>query len=998
MTNSDNDFKNQFSFDDSLASVCAEAFRLLFELPEKSRRILVLHLYKIPSTVIAQRLQIPVHDVKTTIVSARETLGKQVSLIRIGLLKISANSPPPLNELVPLIEEAKQINLVRKRQKQRKITVKTVKMAVMPNQEQSHFAKKLFFDLDYKLREAFALTEAANMTVSEMAKLLHIPVLDAAIRIQRAIRFFATRIEKLILTVMENDHDTINALTPSELAVAKKLLESLPKEYSSIYERYVLTGSFNNTIEFGTDNTSKLLNQLRMLLGMHGSMLVVAWLRFTLNGTASLEVLDTFLNEPNRITDDYATGMGVVEYTLNLVGAEDREAFLLITADSMEFPEIAAYQEVSEEELANRIKTSWDALLARIEHILSLVKIKNYEKKTAIIPLQRREYVFSKKLLKSFSKSIRRSIMVYLWSERSRKLMADKLGMTIDEAEAFLNAAQNVMIAKVGPQVLAALHKVKDGQRVADRMYDRIRRKNKWLWSLATLDPKPSDYSAAELEEAQKAFENLDEESQELFTLKHVQEKDEFEIAAYKGLRLTDVSKRFAEIRESLRRRMASLVIGYLRNVEKPDTIRMDESAKETGKKTFSLLMEGSQEIYRRCMAYGETAEEIASILNLNKLRMEDRIESVEKYFGLRMEKMVSDWLQPKPAETPDEEYVANVPPEAVYETPTPQKRNWLATAGSVLGLLGMSKTASASTVTKNAVIPLATWLPMIGVIPFLWFMSLYITGCACGTTFILNAKTLQARQWLVKQLFQLYTLVFVVPMGIITGIWILCENVLLSEKQIMGLVSIGVGLFVVILACFFIQITISQSRWSNNHEKNLLQISDFSKLKLIVDVWQIITGAMIVLFISLVFANIILPLTRAGHPVYPSLLLCIVICVFYASSCFLFKYYIRISKNENSFLTNPPYEKLHRNVAINEFLYVLPFAVFPLAVGIFHFTTKNSRPLCTTTEMLVFSICWLYVWGLNVKSGQKRKRRIAFLAISQFVILFAIRMYVSLY
>ncbi|MGL6194356.1 MAG: hypothetical protein ACRC2T_05990 [Thermoguttaceae bacterium] len=992
MTNSDNDFKNQFSFDDSLASVCAEAFRLLFKLPEKSRRILVLHLHKIPSSVIAQRLQIPVHEVKTIVVSARETLGKQLSLIRIGLLKLSANCPPPLNELVPLIKEAKQISLARKRQKQRKVTVKTVKTTVMPNQEQSHFAKKLFFDLDYKLREAFTLTEAANMTVSEMAKLLHVPFLDAAIRIQRAIRFFATRIEKLILTVVENDPDTIAALTPSELAVAKKLFKSLPREYCSIYERYVLTGSFYDAMEFGHDATSQLLNQLRMLLGMYGSMLVVAWLRFTLNGTASLEVLDTFLNEPNRTTDDYATGMGVVEYTLNLVSAEDREAFLLITADRIEFSEIAAYQEVSEEEVANRIQTSWDALIARIEHLLSLVKIKNYEKKTAVIPLQRREYVFSKKLFNSFSKSIRRSITVYLWSERSRKLMADKLGMTIEEAEVFLNASQNVMMAKVAPQVLAALNKVKDGQRVADRMYDRIRRKNKWLWSLATLDPKPLDYSAAELAEAQRTFGCLDEESQELFTLKHVQEKDDFEIAAYKGLRLSDVSKRFVEIRESLRRRMASLVIGYLRNEEKPDTMRMDESAKETGKKAFLSLMKGSQEIYRRCMVYGETAEEIASILSLNTFRMEDRIESVEKYFGLRMEKMVSDWLQPKPVETPDEEYVADVPPEAVYETPTPKKRNWLATAGSVLGLLGMSKTASASTVTKNAVIPLATWLPMIGVIPFLWFMSLYITGCACGTTFILNAKTLQARQWLVKQLFHLYTLVFVVPLGMITGISIYVKNTTVSPQQLLLVTSLSFMLVVFVIAVVYLTIWKSHNKWMSIQYDNKPNTNDFSRLYRYVICGQVFTGGLVASFTCIVLFSVILPLHNTGKNPLSSVLMCSIMLLFYGSSCCLFKYYLNISRDNNAFTNTPPVTCLQTNIKLSEFVRLLPYAIIPIITKIFHLLFVYTRPICVFIELLTVLFWWFAIWYWNIKRKKMRYTRILCSLILQMIILASIK------
>jgi hypothetical protein len=115
-----------------------------------------------------------------------------------------------------------------------------------------------------------------------------------------------------------------------------------------------------------------------------------------------------------------------------------------------------------------------------------------------------------------------------------------------------------------------------------------------------------------------------------------------------------------------------------------------------------------------------------------------------------------------------------------------------------------------------------------------------------------------------------------------------------------------------------------------------------------------------------------------------------------HVASYIMFRYFLRISKDEEAFMATPPIElsenASRKSLGLVEFLRVFPFAFFPIHTGLRHLLLKNTHPLCTAIEMIGFTTVWALLWRWNIKNEKWRWARILIFFAIQMTLMYYIR------
>ncbi len=592
----------------------------------------------------AQELGIERDVLKKRLESIRGFFRERIRYLMRDLIMITSISPQPLDAMWPIMREAKDLMKACQAQEKLKYDIDVVGDTPQPTALELADAKEALFEMDEKTRAVFVLSEVGGLTYVDITKVLGIYPKEVEDRASQAAKFFVERTNRAVIEYMKrkNGSTDVTPMSRTTLAAARQAFRSLPEAFRAVYrDHFVLELPLPEETPFddSRQEIQEVLDLARRMLGQHAIMTCIAWLRLSLNGAATPDAIFGFLEQPEQAEIEPVDGMGVFEFTLNLIDAKLREALVLVLTQELEAPEIAVLQGVTEEEMAVRIDTARKAVSARIQGLI----VRSILKKPG---MRRHEARLVRGVLGPLSRKSRMAYTQYMMSDHPLPTIAAELDISVQNLEKRLDEAHALIERQTFVAAYRELKKIEDGRTVSSRILDRMRRKSHFLLRFEAGPPEipPTDQ---ELAEARKALEELDDAEQEVVTRVLVQNRDEFETAATLGVTVAEVVKRLKSARESFRYRMTSIVTGYLRDAENPGSIRMVESARETGRILYGQLHLDSADLLKRCLLSGHTAKEIAAEFGYHPRRTEDRIESAEKLLGMLLERRIARMLTP---------------------------------------------------------------------------------------------------------------------------------------------------------------------------------------------------------------------------------------------------------------------------------------------------------------------------------------------------------------
>ena len=547
----------------------------------------------------------------------------------------------------------------------------------------------------------------------------------------------------------------------------------------------------------------------------------------------------------------------------------------------------------------------------------------------------------------------------------------------------------------------------------------------------------------AESIEIEKMIEKMDFDCREAFVLGFGAGLDTPEIAAILGTDESAVLLRLEEAIDVLRNNIDYLVVGMLhRHFRYPDASRMTLTEIETAKAAYRSIPKESRKTYILFRAEYQWKHDIASKLGLSVEEVERQIGEADqailrRYLHLsailvrevREGRPIGEILlgEPKQIRFPStvwdetEKYTTRKSEprsdgtrnnrtqsnraRSVSEGKNKEKsegkrsltRPALKRAKYFLGSVGMlfSQMGAASPTGKAAT---GLAVPVLATLaaPFLWVMSLLISGQVYGLAFVRTAPTLEARRWLIRQLFYGYSIIFVTP---ITLLAVLINLGFINPKlqQLIFTASFVVLFIIGIIYAFRVARSYNALCILNMQElhKNKKAINSERVIKL----GFAFEGIFILFYLWSYAKDEVFPLLQDEMAVILIMRLGVLTCftgIVHVSSYFLFRYFCNISKDENSFQKTPPIQITKKatqsSIKILEFLRLCPFALFPNATGIWHLLTRNIHPFCTALEMLGFSAMWMLVWYWNVESQKRMKLKILFFFVIQTAIMYYVR------
>ena len=546
-----------------------------------------------------------------------------------------------------------------------------------------------------------------------------------------------------------------------------------------------------------------------------------------------------------------------------------------------------------------------------------------------------------------------------------------------------------------------------------------------------------------ELIEAIRVLADVSSLGRQVFFLYDSSEMDFDAIGQYLGVTSESARTAFTEVSELLSARMERLVHGFLqRRIDRESAPNMLFSGVMTGKTATELIPVCYLVIYTRYFLSEDSIQDIASELGFPVEDVERGIEGVKKIFNWRMDRIAMRLLT-----LPEEVFIPDNMVEDIYrvheiqnkakseqrvlQNVSPKEARSKIFSGNVQTVAAAASIAQVFTSITNFTRSNDWGWPtalMKFSAPFLWVISLLVSGHFCGTAFIYRVPTLEARRWLTKKLFWIYCLVFIAPICI----WPIGEEItyrlrLSSEGQ-----QRLTQFFVVLLFSgffYFIHI-ISKARKQWKQFSNLdnltqqqtdlfLSSSSFSPVKgadtltfskepessssnesrsLIY--WGFVWTTLILLSV-IAYSVPLLILPRISNPArHTSLVVFVLIEVgavlFHCGTFLLFRHYLKISKDNASFLRNPPIILIDSSSpekkAALRFLFTLTPVFIHITMGIAHIAKRNTHPFLTICEIAFFALCWLTIGYWNMKKGKGAWTRAIVMCAIQFVIMFLLR------
>lgn len=308
----------------------------------------------------------------------------------------------------------------------------------------------------------------------------------------------------------------------------------------------------------------------------------------------------------------------------------------------------------------------------------------------------------------------------------------------------------------------------------------------------------------------------------------------------------------------------------------------------------------------------------------------------------------------------------------------------------------GIGVAATSKTFLSSALIALT--------MPFLWFMSMMLTGKAMGLSLVREAPTLYAKRWLTRQLFLTYSGIIILP--ILFCALAYCISGIHDKDTI----QLYVGIFGTVVFLFVVGyihwINIRYQKVQNFQEKHCI---DYERQRRAIyqglGVLATLSFMLFVFFASSVFPTLQNKLYAGnlrGATILGSMTVGVGVALFlyYNSGYYLFGELLMISKDEESNQPVTPsafmlaMKKFYKD-ARGELTYMWPFIIFTIAPNIIHLVSYRTRPLIACFEIATFIPWWLLVLQRNMKVPQTRWKFILPTFLIMFLAMLLLRLYI---
>lgn len=365
-----------------------------------------------------------------------------------------------------------------------------------------------------------------------------------------------------------------------------------------------------------------------------------------------------------------------------------------------------------------------------------------------------------------------------------------------------------------------------------------------------------------------------------------------------------------------------------------------------------SALPDEERSVLSLHIVEGTTYSDIAKMLGISESMVRTRLKNAKEALRANLEKVVLGGLVPAIGFTSPFPKVLDMIYSGKLTPPAPE----FLVATTTTATAGSSKFAS---------------FMMYFAFPFLWLMSILVSGHVCAHKFITTAPTLPIRRWLVQQTFYCYFLMIVAPL-VVSGLLSVFESSISHIFMVRFSTVFFGGLFVAILARFY-WLNVTAKKFRENDVSP--PVIELQLLRRKIYLSFTIGAALLVAVYGVDFFQRYPTLSSQsflGELILPSF----AFILFYMGAFFLFRYYLSLSENETVFQKTFVRRDWSSYSFWDELCFVSPFLVITLGPQTVNFFQNLCLPINGAIELMLYISIWCVVIMRNRMSPLARWKR----------------------
>ncbi len=421
----------------------------------------------------------------------------------------------------------------------------------------------------------------------------------------------------------------------------------------------------------------------------------------------------------------------------------------------------------------------------------------------------------------------------------------------------------------------------------------------------------------------------------------------------------------------------------HIAKIQNPSNEAQLNDEVEAVQRKIETLPEKLRVVFGLYCRDGFSVETIASMLDVSISTVRKRIAKVRQRFNDRNEYMAIAFLTTSATLAPFQEMILQFRRLAME---TAKTGDLLATANS-----GSPETTAAGASAGSLITQIIWTVLSLPLLTILWVVSLFLGGQVCGTAFVRNAPSAQARRWIVKQLLICYgwAIGFLPLMMVI----ILCLTKIWGREKINTAGAISLSVITVLVASNIVWMNRTYRRICKNpalFSMTQRQLQGFVRWGYIL-LSVVLAGSILTIIYDLAISA-----SRMCWESHHSRLMkemaifitsIVAVCLVHINAYSYFRYLIRISREE---YTTPVLSR--QGSWKSEVAYLLPFAMFNIMPQIIHLVAIRTFILVPAVLSFIFSICWGAVLYRNIKFRRYRWRYILGTFVAQLFLIVVLK------
>jgi len=499
--------------------------------------------------------------------------------------------------------------------------------------------------------------------------------------------------------------------------------------------------------------------------------------------------------------------------------------------------------------------------------------------------------------------------------------------------------------------------------------------------------------------------------------------------------------------------------------LEQPNAPRMTDTAFLAAREMFQCVPREYQQAYIQYLVHGDTLEEIAQGWRVSPELTRQRLIEAEQAIATRLISVVGAVIQKNFPEIPTERlpvgyhrfrdfekaWMPAGPQAAVKpisrigkirrffgtmaatatawfsqtstalaqasETVTTHsdRMSWMESVrqGGVPGFFGKLTEVTINWYSQDSLTPfIATativsgWLAFIPEAPSMiaipaWLLLLFCTCFLLSLVRIRTAPSLQARQWMTKQLFYFYSTLVILPIALSFLAW-----GIIATTEIKNHYFVLIPLLLCYAVANFLLVMIfvlHYPGWFNNTKPPQNRIDRIPMIQTVG--WGLVVATVILLTSLGLFAQNTVGVSLGSERMWTDLYRFLWVAATGGGThvfiCYSFWIFVNFSKNEAAFQMYPPKfiaeDSILNKRGIQELANLFIFTLVPVFGNVLNLMFTRNHVTGSVIEMIVYSLCWAVIWRQNTKttSALSRWARTSIMGIAQLGVFVFLRLVV---